>query len=1145
MTNIQDTDQIPNQQEHVSGRAMPEATPYFRRPTLSPDGRYVAFCYAADIWQVAIEGGIAERLTVHSAGNNTPRYSPDGEKLAFTSFRTGHGDIYVLPMNGGDMLRLTYDDNFSSVEDWSPDGQHIFFNSTRESQGWAIFRVPMAGGTPALIAMEPFENLEDANVSPDGHTLAFNTTYNPWWRLGPDHYAPGRIWLMPLSEHATPDACRQRYHPLPPDRPAVLGPVAPYPLEPLTPYAEGRWPLWAPDGQGIYFVADHEGVENIWYMSLVGGEPRKVTHFTSGRLLWPAVARHAPTIVFEHEWQIWQFDLRSEETAPVPIRVRADTKITPVHFESQSRYFSEMTVAPDGKKLAIVAHGQIFADFADKETDREMRQGPAFRITNTTAREGQVTWTPDSNCLVYVSDRHSEQEIYCYDFIQRTETRLTHDLSPKILPCCSPDGKWIAYISKFETIFLLNRETGETHPLTQGNFVRSNGLAWSPDSRWLAYISHDSRFFCNVYVQRISEDVSHQITFLSNINGYGLFWSSDGRFLIFNSSQYHMESQIVRVDLAPPMPYLRETEFEKLFASEKPAEGSNQGEQPKEADSSPETAVANDEQPAPSESELDAAEDIQTSEKQEETEEQEPERTEESVAEESGKEKQKESEESKNVEVSIVFEGIERRLHFLTPIEMDATACDISHNSRDLLFLADVAGRVNIWTLPLDEPRQDQPPHQILATTSSKRAVQFAPNDKTFYYLDEGYITIRKFPNGRDPVVLHTRCDFQVDFDQEKMQVFHEAWRLLRDTFYDPTFRGKDWNEIRACYAPLAAGAQTRGDISTILNMMVGELRTSHLGASWQSRFHSSSGYTGLFFDQHRLREEQVLCIDGMLPDSPVALLSEPPRVGEYLVAVDGVAITPYTNVDALFQRTVRRRVVLTVASSPQGEQARHIAIRPMDEHAYAELRYRAWVATNEAFVNHISQGRLGYVHVREMTYNAYQQFLVNLDVETHSKEGIVLDIRYNRGGYIATFILDVLTRRSVVLSGFRDRLSTDAYHHSGNRALNKPTILVTNQSSASNAEIFTEIYRRLGLGKVVGKPTAGAVIGTVDRQLLNGVFFRLPFISISTPEGENLEGAGRAVDRDVAQPLGAWGRGHDFQLEAAVQTLLESLDQA
>jgi C-terminal processing protease CtpA/Prc len=365
---------------------------------------------------------------------------------------------------------------------------------------------------------------------------------------------------------------------------------------------------------------------------------------------------------------------------------------------------------------------------------------------------------------------------------------------------------------------------------------------------------------------------------------------------------------------------------------------------------------------------------------------------------------------------------------------------------------------------------------------------------------------------------------------------------MLRDNFYDPTFHGQDWNAMKERFSPLAAGAQTYGELTTILNLMVGELRTSHLGAFFSGGGGGSDGYTGLLFDPVEQRNRGVFRIAATVPDTPVALVDAPPRVGEYLVGIDDTPLQPNSCLDKLLQRTVGRRVVLTLAATPDGAQAREIAIRPIGRYTYGNLRYRSWVATNKEYVHKISNGRLGYVHVEAMSYAAYQEFLINLDAETYRKEGLILDIRYNSGGHIATFILDVLTRRSVVVSGFRGRLSTDEYHHSGNRALNKPTILVTNEQSASNAEIFTEIYRRLGLGKVIGKPTAGAVIGTINATLLSGITFRLPTISISTPEGENLEGTGRAVDIDVTQPLGMWVQGKDYQLEAAVESLLESL---
>jgi C-terminal processing protease CtpA/Prc len=230
---------------------------------------------------------------------------------------------------------------------------------------------------------------------------------------------------------------------------------------------------------------------------------------------------------------------------------------------------------------------------------------------------------------------------------------------------------------------------------------------------------------------------------------------------------------------------------------------------------------------------------------------------------------------------------------------------------------------------------------------------------------------------------------------------------------------------------------------------------------------------------------------------------------------------------------------------TPQNSQVvRELAIRPISADQYDELRYRDWVYTNEAYVHRVSSGRLGYVHIREMSYRAYQQFLSDLDTETHGKEGVVLDVRFNGGGHTATFILDVLARQSVLLSAFRSQPSTDAGHLAGNRVLNKPTVLVINERCFSNTEMFTEGYRRLRLGKVVGRPTGGAVIWTFSMRLLDGMHVSVPRFKVATPEGEDLEGTGRPVDLDVPLPIGATARGVDPQLDAAVTALLAQIDQ-
>ena len=253
---------------------------------------------------------------------------------------------------------------------------------------------------------------------------------------------------------------------------------------------------------------------------------------------------------------------------------------------------------------------------------------------------------------------------------------------------------------------------------------------------------------------------------------------------------------------------------------------------------------------------------------------------------------------------------------------MDASAQCISPDSRDLIFRAIVAGKANLWTMPLDEPRQDQPPRQLTSGPSGKGAAQFAPDGKSFYYLDGGQIMFRKFPNG-DQTQLHVSADVTIDFNQEKRQIFDECWRELRDRFYDPTFRGLDWSAARAQFAPLAAGAQTPSELYQIINLMVGELRASHLGAGggyWPIQ----NGYTGLLFDPIEQAATGRLKIAAIIPDGPAALASdgEPIQVGDELLAVDGVELSPAISLDSLLQRTIGRRVRLRIATKAAAPEA-------------------------------------------------------------------------------------------------------------------------------------------------------------------------------------------------------------------------------
>ena len=1086
--------------------------PYLRQPSLAPDGSQIAFCYAGDVWVVPAAGGQATRITSHASYDSHPIFSPAGTQLAFASQRTGGGNIYVTALQSNSPpRRLTYHSESIPPSCWSPEGQWIYFTSNHDGLCNASYKIHVDGGTPIRVAGDPMESHYYLAISPDGKTLAFNNNGNQWWRHGPNPSGHCDIWVVSEAVGANDHRRLTQY----------LG--------------RNLRPMWKADGSGLYYLSDRNSKENIWYMPLAGDtEAEQITHFTDGRVLRPSISANEKWIAFERNFQIWRLDLENQQSEPVEIIVQTDEKSNPIRHYTYTSYISEFRLAPDGKKVALIAHGEVFADLADKG-DKIKKGGDSFKVTDTPFRESQLQWHPKSDSVVYVSDRTGHNEIFGYDFKKRLETQLTDSPEQKYVPKFSPDGKWLAYIQNDTEIWLMDTETQEKRPfITDQIFTgvpEPTDFEWSPDSKWIAFIATDSKFFSNLYVQHIEEETPKPLTFLSNINSFRILWSPNGKFIVFNTGQYRTEYQIARVDLKPIPPVFKEEDFDKLFQED---------EQDKEEDKEEKNKRDNDKDkdtPQPPEAQSNEIERAGSTD--EDSDQGENEKDSES--------EKAEGKEKKKVEpVEIEFDGIKHRLRFLTDFKLNALAESIRPDSKTLIFDASMTGKSNLWSMSLDEDKQGELPKQLTATTGGKSHIYFLPDGKRFYYLDGGRIhSLGMSEDGAkegESKILETKAEVEINFHLEKMQAFDEACRLIRDHFYDPQFHGCDWEQVRKTFRPIAEGVQTQADFREILNLMVGELNASHLGASGRSGPGPDS-FLGADFDREALETNGHFKITYFTAESSLTLPAEPARIGEYLVAIDGVALNGRVNLPEQLQRKSGRRVTVKLNDKPELEGARDLTVQPISEDKHADLRYRDWVIRNEVYIHEKSNGRLGYVHIRAMSYAAYIQFIANLDTETHDREGIIVDVRFNGGGHIAPFILDVLSRKAYTQSSYRGRMSTADTNLAGNRILDRPLVLITNEHSGSNAEMFSEGFRRLGLGKVVGMPTAGAVIWTWSWTLLDGTSFRLPRLQVATLEGENTEGAARPVDVEVDRTLGEAAQGVDSQLDVAVEQLLAQID--
>ncbi len=1044
------------------------AMSYLTQPALSPDGAEIAFVADGDIWSVPVAGGAARLLVSGPAAESRPIFAPDGKRLAFISERSGNGDIHVLEFASGQLVRITWDDGFDSLSAWSADGEWLYFSSARDNVGGmsGVFRVRATGGTPMPVSREDYRNHEGAAPSPDGRELALTgngTGDNQWWRNGHSNLETGAIWLLA-------DDGRHQYRRISPDD------------------ARALWPMWSADGASVYYMSDRGGHENLWRTTREG-DAKPVTAFTGGRVLWPSIAANGRTIAFAREFGIWTLDVASGRAAAVPIVLRGVAAGTQVERQSLTGDFTELSVSPDGRKLAFIARGEVFAASAEKG-------GRADRITRTPAAEFHLAWAPDSRRLVYASERDGGGHLHLYDFVDGKEQALTRGEGRDMHPQFSADGKQVAFLRDSNALLVIDPATRRERRIASGRIdlmrplESDRAFAWSPDSRWIAWQAYGDRMFRNTFAAPVDGGDPIRLSFLANVGADSVTWAPDGKAVYFSTGQRTESSQVARVDLLPRTPRFSEEDFRNLFTQETPPALP----QPGKPDAGPVRTAAGA----------------------------------------TGADKATDTKRTEPVRID--GDGIRSRLALL-PIGLDVSALETSPDGKSLLLTADSAGRTNLYLYPIDELADEPPvPRQLTSTAGAKRAAQFSGDGKSVYYLEAGKVMTLKIEDAK-PRAIALTADLDIDFEADKAIVFEQAWRWLRDGFHDSRMNGVDWDAERARHAPAIAAARTPETVRELLNLMIGELDASHLGVRAPGSPKLTSGRLGLRFDRAAYEKDGPLRIAAILANSPAAVAGGI-AVGDELLAVDGEVLAANDNLDRLLEHRIGRETSLRIAH--QGG-TRDVRLKPVDGRAEAELAYRAWVAANRGHVARASGGRLGYVHMRDMSMDSLQRLYVDLDADNATRDGVVIDLRNNFGGFVNAYALDVFARKPYLDMTFRGQPAASARAVLGQRSLERPTVLITNRVTLSDGEDFSEGYRRLGLGRIVGEPTAGWIIYTSNARMIDGSAVRLPFITITTADGEPMEMAPRPVDVRVERALGEAYRGIDSELDAAVQVLLES----
>ena len=1045
-----------------------------------------------------------------------PGISPDGSTIAFVS----GGDIWEVPSRGGDAHLLVSHPATESRPLFSPDGKRLAFTSTRTGGG-DVYVVAVATGELTRLTFDDTNELV-SGWSPDSKAVYFQSTSHEVsgvmdvYRVNADGGTPmpvaadrytteyfaapassGDVVAITARANAGSQWWRKGHSHLDESEIWLVKPNGAQPAyEPVTKGgAKDAWPMWSGDGKTLFFMSDRSGAQNIWSSSAQGGAAAKpVTTFKDGRVLWPSITKDGRTIAFERDFGVWTVEMATGQAREVPIALRGAPAAAAVDHRTFTDQLQELALSPDGRKVAFTVHGEVFSASAKDG-------GDAARVTNTAGEEAELAWAPDSKRLVYRSDRDRTHHLFLYDFASGKETALTSGAGRDNLPLFSPDGKLVAFQRDSKELRVIDPSTKEERVIATGvfdtpPFFDLRQYTWSPDSRYLAYFTAGAKAFASVYIAPVAAGTpmkageGRQVSFLANTNSGSLDWSPDGTYLLFRTSQRTEPNQIVRIDLTPRTPKFREDQFRDLFRDEPPKTPTETPSTPQPAAIAPAAAPAAG-RPRP--------------------------------------------------QVSITFDDIRTRAS-IVPVGIDAAGAVISPDGKTLLLTATAAGQQNLYVYSLDDlSREPAVARQLTSTPGGKRSAAFTPDSKEVVYLDRGRVfnvTLER----REPRAVGVTAELDVDFAREKVEAFHQAWTYLRDQFFDEKMNGVDWNAVRAAYEPRVAGSKTPDEMRRLISMMLGELNASHMGISAPPAGGAQTlGRLAVDFDAREYEATGRLKVTTVIPLGPAALAGI--KAGDVIASVEGRPLGPRVNVDELLDHTINKRITLQVVAGTAA--SRDVAVKPVDQPTERGLRYRDWVEQKRAYVAKASNGRLGYVHMYDMSAGALEQLHLDLDVDNHARQGVVVDVRNNNGGFVNVYAIDVLARRGYFDMTSRGFPRTSSRTLLGQRALELPTILVTNQHSLSDAEDFTEGYRTLKLGKVVGEPTAGWIIYTGSVTLVDGSVLRMPGTKIFASDGTPMEMHPRPVDVPVKRPVGESYTGKDSQLDTAVAELLKQIGAA
>jgi len=1066
----------------ASGAA--EETPLLAHsPTVSKT--QVVFAYGGYLWSVPREGGDARQLTT-GGHEGLPVFSPDGKWIAFTAMYDGNADVFVMPSEGGEPRRLTWHPAADIAVGWTPDGKRILFHSAREAYADfdRLYTVASEGGPAEVL---PMWRAEDAWFSPDATRIAY--VPNEVWQTSWKRYRGGQttpIYIVRLSDLALEKVPREN--------------------------SNDRHPVWF--GDIVYFLSDRNGAVTLFAYDTKAKTVKQVIE--NRGLDFKSLSAGPDALVYEQFGGIYLLDPASGKSKRVSIRIAGDLPATRPHYEKVGGKIQNAAISPAGARAVFEARGEILTVPGEKGDIRNLTRTPAVA-------ERDPAWSPDGKSIAYFSDESGEYALHIVDQSgSKTVKKINLGNPPSYFysPSWSPDSKKITYTDKRLSLWYVDVEKGTPVKVTADRYDDpTSGFSetWSPDSKWLTYAKLLENHLRAVFVYSVETDKESQIT-----DGI-----SDARYPVFDKGGKSLFFA-VSTDVGLSAGWLDLSSFQH------PVLRSVYAAVLKKGDPSPVEPQSDEEKAA--EEKKDSADKGKEADKNKEGDK--------SKEGEKGKEGEKKKEEP--VKVTIDLGGIGQRIVAL-PIK-PANYVSLDTGKTGILFLSET----------VDVPRfEEHTPVTVskfdLATRKTEPFISgingfavSANGEKVLYRQGPGWFITGTavIVKPGDGALKLDEMEVYVDPRAEWNQMYHEVWRIERDFLYDPHHHGLDINAAEKKYAHYLKGLAGRGDLNYLFDEMLGEITIGHMfigGGDVPEPKRVKGGLLGADYkiENGRYRFARVYNGENWNPDlrAPLTQPGVDVKPGDYLLEVEGREVRPPAEVYSFFENTAGKQIKIKVGPNADGKDAREVTVVPLPSEF--ALRNRAWEEDCRRKVDELSGGKLAYVHVPDTAVGGYLNFNRFYFAQV-GKHGAVIDERYNHGGEVADYIIDMLKRplRNCAISREGEAFCSPLAQIYG------PKTMIINEMSGSGGDALPWMFRQDKIGPLVGTRTWGGLVGIYGYPpLLDGGYVTAPRVAIYGLKGEwEVENRGIAPDIEVENDPASVAAGHDRQLEKAVEVTLDAL---